>query len=262
MLMRRILCPPLRQWRQTSGCGCFAFDGVIYSVCVCVSAHDKWRRNSDCFMFWAVFIYNFTMYLFYVNGLIYRKCLQSIKAMLKAWSVCSKMWRWVSGLLKQWDAHTNSIIYHLSSLFSLHVLHTCPPPLHPLLSPPVPLLSLSSSQWYAPLVFPPLSLPFSSTVSLRNLHTGASHWCSANPYKHVRFFRCQAPENDQRLSVLMCASWCTWGCLCERLLYGGACVQSEKQREDAWWAGVVVIGGVFGVLSLPCLPPSLFHLVV
>ena len=45
----------------------------------------------------------------------------------------------------------------------------------------------------------------------------------------------------------------------EHLLYGGACVQSERQREDAWWAGVVVIGGVFGVLSscLSASPPPL-----
>lgn len=29
---------------------------------------------------------------------------------------------------------------------------------------------------------------------------------------------------------------------------------AERQCEDAWLAGVVVIGGVFGVLSLCCLP--------
>lgn len=27
----------------------------------------------------------------------------------------------------------------------------------------------------------------------------------------------------------------------------------QSQREDVWWAGVVVIGGVSGVLSLCCL---------
>ena len=32
-------------------------------------------------------------------------------------------------------------------------------------------------------------------------------------------------------------------------------MQTERQREDAWWAGVVVIGGVFGVLSSCCLSP-------
>lgn len=31
-------------------------------------------------------------------------------------------------------------------------------------------------------------------------------------------------------------------------------MQSERQCEDAWWAGVVVIGGVFSVLSSCCLP--------
>ena len=35
-------------------------------------------------------------------------------------------------------------------------------------------------------------------------------------------------------------------------------MQCERQREDAWWAGGVVIGGVFGVLSSCRLPSPSF----
>lgn len=36
-------------------------------------------------------------------------------------------------------------------------------------------------------------------------------------------------------------------------------MQIERQCEDAWWAGVVVSGGVSGVLSLCRLPSPFLH---
>lgn len=100
--------------------------------------------------------------------------------------------------------------------------------------PPPPMLS---SQWYAPLVFTPLSFSL-ATVSLSSRYIRGRHWCSAHPYMHMCVWwvpgswacsGCTAVPVDLHENVhvrfpgasfvwwSMCADWETaWGCVAGR----------------------------------------------
>lgn len=100
------------------------------------------------------------------------------------------------------------------------------------------------------------SSPFSlslCTVSLSSLQTRARHWCSADPPTCTCMI-CEWQVLKKKGSAPKCVQVCMRMFFWSIFLCGGACVRAERQCEDAWLAGVVVIGGVFGVLSLCCLP--------